>query len=310
MSRLPDPYAFGQSSASADAQNATNTYFDEHVTFWDDVYRSPDVFALIHQQRRQRALALIDGLGLTPGSRVLEIGCGAGLLAVALAAQGFQVDATDASPGMVQATKQRAREHGLDGVLRCRVADVHQLVHVPTGRYRLVVALGVVPWLHAPPVAVREMGRVLEDGGHLIINADNRHRLIYLLDPRVNPTLEPARAALRSRLPRSGRPPADEAVVRPGLHSLAEFDRLLSDSGLHKVSGSVLGFGPFTLNGRFALPTKAGIRLHLALQRAADNGVPVLRSLGSQYLVLARKPVKHEHSGDLLPKDHHSGDVL
>ena len=295
MSWLSDHNAFGRSRASASAQNVTNAYFDEHVGFWDDIYRSPDVFALIHQQRRQRALALIDGLGLAPGSSVLEVGCGAGLLAVALASRGFQVDAADASPGMVQATQQRAREHGLDGVLHARVADVHHL-DAPTGRYRLVVALGVVPWLHAPPAAVREMTRVLEAGGHLIVTADNRHRLIYLLDPRFHPTLEPARAALRTRLARSGRRPADDAVARPRLHSLAEFDKLLADSGLHKIAASTLGFGPFTLLGRPALPTKAGIRLHLGLQRAADNGAPVLRSLGSQHLVLARKP-----AGDLHP---------
>src|SRR5215213_7860781 len=277
MSWLPDGNAVDESPASAGAQNATNAFFDEHVIFWDDVYRSPDVFALIHQQRRQRALALIDGLELAPGSRVLEVGCGAGLLAVALASRGLQVDAIDASPGMVQATQQRVRGLGLDGVVRCRVADVHHLDDVPTGRYRLVVALGVVPWLHAPPVAMREMTRVLKDEGHLIVNADNRHRLIYILDPRLNPALAPARTALRSRLRRSRRRPANGAV-RPGVHSLADFDRLVADSGLHKVAGTVLGFGPFTLLSRPALPMKAGIRLHLTLQRAADNGAPVLRS--------------------------------
>ncbi len=299
MSWLRDFNVSSRSAASADGQDATNRYFDERVKFWDDVYRTPDVFSLIHQQRRQRALALIEGLGLTPGSRVLEIGCGAGLLAVTLARRGFQVDAIDASPAMVEATQQRAQAQGLAGVLRCRVADVHHLAHVPTRWYRLVVALGVVPWLHAPPVAMHEMTRVLENGGHLIVNADNRHRLIYLLDPRINPTLEPARTALRSTLRRSRRRPAENAVVRPGLHSLAEFDRLLVDSGLQKVAGSVLGFGPFTLLSRPALPMKAGIRLHLALQRAADNGAPVLRLLGSQYLVLARKPGADLNSGDV-----------
>jgi hypothetical protein len=134
------------------------------------------------------------------------------------------------------------------------------------------------------------MARVLEPGGHLIVNADNLHRLVNLLDPRFNPALDAIRETLRRRLAAWGRRPADHTVARPERQSLAQFDRLLEDNGLRKLTGSTLGFGPFTLLGKSVLPPKPGIRLHLALQRAADNSAPIIGSLGSQYVVLARKP--------------------
>jgi ubiquinone/menaquinone biosynthesis C-methylase UbiE len=279
----------GEATRSTRTQETVSSYFDEHVNFWDDVYRSSDVFSVIHQQRRERALMLVDSLGLTAGSRVLEVGCGTGRFAVALASRGFRVDAIDASPGMVYATQQRAREEELDAVLRCRQADVQRL-DFNKERYRLVVALGVVPWVPDPPAAVREMARVLASEGALLLSADNRQRLTYLLDPRFNPVLEPARASLRARLAAAGRRPADDSIARPALHSRADLDRLLEESGLTKTVGLTLGFGPFTILGRQVLPASVTIRMNRALQRWADAGTPLVRALGTQHLVLARKP--------------------
>ncbi|MER3438124.1 MAG: hypothetical protein C4346_11355, partial [Chloroflexota bacterium] len=52
-----------------------------------------EVRAEVIWERHARALAWIDALSLPAGSRVLEIGGGAGLMTVALAQRGFQVGA-------------------------------------------------------------------------------------------------------------------------------------------------------------------------------------------------------------------------
>jgi ubiquinone/menaquinone biosynthesis C-methylase UbiE len=283
--RLTEP---GLGEPSLSAQEVTTRYFDDHVEFWDDVYVRPDVFSVIHQERRRQALALIDDLALDPGTTVLEIGCGSGRFAVALAARGFQVDAVDASDGMVQATRRRAHQAGLDGALTSFVGDVHQL-EAESERYSLVVALGVVPWIHCPPVAIEEMARVLQCGGHLLVSADNRSRLTYQLDPRFHPLLEGPRKAVHRWLAQAGRRPNEESVARPALHSAAELQRWLSESGLELVARSSFGFGPFTILGRSVLPTAVAIRVHERLQRWAARPRSRLRSRGTQLLVLARK---------------------
>ena len=155
---------------------------------------------------------------------MLEVGCGAGLTAVALAQQGFQVDAIDSVPRMVELTREKVTVAGVGERLHVRVADVHSL-DFEAETFELALALGVVPWLDSPPVALQELGRTLKPDGHLIVNADNRARLTSLLDPRFHPSLATARRTAKHLLNRFGvrRRSGPQAIA----HSREEFDRLL-----------------------------------------------------------------------------------
>ena len=102
---------------------------------------------------------------------------------------------------MVDATAGRADERGLGERVTVEVADVHALPFA-SGHFDLVVAVGVIPWLHSPGGAVREMARVLRPGGTLVLTADNRARLVSFTDPRAMLGLSPlkhAQVALRRR---------------------------------------------------------------------------------------------------------------
>ena len=277
---LPD------SAPTEEAQRAVDAYFDAESSFWDEIYAASNVYAVIHQDRHALALELIGEIDLPRGSRVLEVGCGAGLMTVALAQHGYQIDATDSAPAMVERARQNVHAAGASSQVTVRGADAHSL-RFEDEAFSVVVALGVLPWLHSPDRAVREVARVLQPGGYLIANVDNRWRLNYLLDPRLSPVLAPGRRFVKWVLQRLGR--RQQPAIPTGLQSRSEFDRLISSTGLDKVAGSTYGFGPFTVFGRRVLPNRAGIFVHRILQRACDRGVPALRSAGAQYLVLARK---------------------
>jgi SAM-dependent methyltransferase len=264
-------------------QRRVTAHFDSHALDWKTIYERPGVYESIHQQRRTRALGLIDGLAMPAGSRVLEIGCGAGTVTVSLALRGHFVDATDIAPGMVDFTRSLAVEAKVEDRVRTTVGDVRSLA-LPDCSFDLVVALGVLPWIQ-PPLErpVREMARVLKPGGYLVANIDNRWRLNHILDPFVG-----GRHLLRSVIEHLG-------VARRGLSGFARtcssrhFDSLLSAAGLSKQTGFTLGFGPFSLLTREVVPESLGVKAHSKLQRLADDGVPFLRTCGSQYVVLAKK---------------------
>jgi 2-polyprenyl-3-methyl-5-hydroxy-6-metoxy-1,4-benzoquinol methylase len=269
----------------ADAQAAVDAFFDRDAPNWEAIYRRHDVFSLIHQHRRQIALDWVQNLHLSPATPVLEIGCGAGLLSVELARSGFEVHSVDSTNAMVDLARLNAIKAGVH--MAVAQADAHRLEGRADGAYGLVLALGVVPWLHSPELALAEMSRVLAPGGHLIVNADNRARLNHLLDPLLNPVLGLARTAARSMLIR--RRPRSEPTPANLMHWPRRFDALLARHSLHKVRGLTFGFGPFSFMGRKVVSEARSVRLHLKLQSLADRGFPWLRSTGAQYIVLARK---------------------
>ncbi len=73
----------------------------------------------------QEVAFLVDALGLEPGMRVLDVGCGPGRHALALARQGITVHGVDLSPEFVAL----AREAAADLPATFAVLDVRDLAH-------------------------------------------------------------------------------------------------------------------------------------------------------------------------------------
>lgn len=78
--------------------------------------------------------------GLSPG-RALDIGCGAGGLALALAERGWRVTGVDLASRAIDAAKKAAAERGLEVELHTGDARRWQ----PTGKYDLVVSSFALP---------------------------------------------------------------------------------------------------------------------------------------------------------------------
>jgi SAM-dependent methyltransferase len=274
--------------AFADARSheaLVQRHFRSTLPYWEQIYADQSVYGRIYQERARRAIDCADGLGLSAGSRVLEIGCGPGIITTAMALRGATVWAIDSLQEMVDRTTAMAEQAGVGSRV---VAQAGQIDNVPFAdvTFDLVVLIGVTEWLVSLTEPLREIFRVLKPGGHLIISADNNWPLHQILDPAFNPALKP----LKSRIGRMLRA-AGLRTRRPRFqaHSLSAFDHELAHAGFDRVAGQTIGFGPFTFCNRRLLTEQAGWKAHLRLQTLADRGVPWLRSAGLVYLVLARK---------------------
>jgi ubiquinone/menaquinone biosynthesis C-methylase UbiE len=262
-------------------QDQVNAHFDSSASYWDGVYRGADLQGIIYQQRQIAVLDYVDEAHLGGDAVVLEIGCGAGHLTMQLADRGLRIDAVDASQAMVDATAARASEHGVLDRVTVKVADVHELPY-ESGHFDLVIAVGVIPWLHSPADAVAEMARVLRPQGNLVLTADNGARLVSFTDPRGLLALTPLKRVLVSLRRRRGR-------VSSRLHFPSRIDRMLLRSSLQPLARRTVGFGPLSFLGRPFLSEPRSIRVNGRLQALADRGVPGLRLTGWHYLVRARK---------------------
>ena len=281
-------------------QAVIERYFDAGSQGWRSVYFERSVPGAIYRERLATALSWIDSLGLMPGACVLEIGCGAGLLASALAERGFDVTAVDATQAMVDLTERLVRDRGLGTSLHVARADAHELPF-PDSTFALVVALGVIPYLHSPDLAVAEIVRVLQPAGYFLASNDNALRLNHLLDPRLSPLLSRVRWFVGRGLRRTGILGRRASI--PGRLGLPrDFRGLLESAALRQVRETTLGFGPLSYWLRPMFSDQDGVRLHRAIQNRADRGMPVLRSLGAHHLILAqRRPIAGSRESHGVP---------
>ena len=269
-------------------QEKVNAYFQSQSSFWKDLYARDGVFPEIIRDRQAAVLNWIDRLALAPGSRVLEVGCGAGFMAVALAQRGLRVHAIDPVEAMVELARRHAAEAGVAGPLSVAIGDVYTLAF-EDGSFDLVIALGVIPWLERAEQAIQEMARVTRPGGHVILTTANRIGLVNLLDPLVNPVFAPLKRLVKAMLELVGirrRSPGQPPVMI--FHSSRFIDEALAHAGFVKAESMTRGFG-FSLLRRRVLPISLGLAIHHRLQHLADRNVPAFRSAGMAYFVLARK---------------------
>lgn len=105
------------------------------------------------------------------GQRVLDVGCGAGLAAEALAERGHDVLGIDAAADAVTAARQHADGKGLK--LAYRDATAETLV-AQGARFPVVTALEVIEHVADPAAFLRLLAALLEPGGLLFLSTINR----------------------------------------------------------------------------------------------------------------------------------------
>lgn len=277
-------------SATLEADEWTGkvaSQFSDSFEYWDSIYSSPKVKAQVYRHRMAIAkqwATMVAG----PGAAAADVGTGAGHFAVVLAKHGARVTAIDASEAMLARVAQNASRAGVAELVAPMASDAQRL-ELPSATCDVVVALGLLPWVRRPELALSEMVRVTKPGGHVIVTMDNALSLARGLDPVWHAS---TRGLIRSTRRLVLGPSAMTAPAYPSSTTLGRFDLLLRAAGLVPLEFSGVGFGPFTFLGRSVLPNSVGLRVDRLLQRLADNKAPLIGHAAVFHMALAMKPAQ------------------
>jgi 2-polyprenyl-6-hydroxyphenyl methylase/3-demethylubiquinone-9 3-methyltransferase len=116
---------------------------------------------------------------LLAGARVLDVGCGGGLLAEGLAARGAEVLGIDMAPENVAAAAEHARQSRLAIDYRC--IDVDELAATATSDFDAVTCLEMLEHVPEPSHVVAACARVLRPGGTAFFSTVNRNLKSFAL---------------------------------------------------------------------------------------------------------------------------------
>jgi ubiquinone/menaquinone biosynthesis C-methylase UbiE len=125
-------------------------------------------FTRIAETMRESGEALVRGLGITPGLKVLDLGCGDGTTALPEARLGAEVLGVDIASNLVEAGNTRAQEQGLTNC-RFQEGDASDLHELKDDSFELVVSIFGAMFAPRPFDVAKEMVRVTRPGGQIIM---------------------------------------------------------------------------------------------------------------------------------------------
>ncbi len=150
--------------------------FDATAQRWWDAHGE---FRPLHALNPVRLDYIDERVGGLSGKRVLDVGCGGGLLSEAMARKGAIVTGIDLGAATIEVADLHALESGLQIRYLRESAEAHA-VHSP-GTYDVVTCLEMLEHVPEPASVLAALHTLVKPGGDVVVSTLNRNLKSWLL---------------------------------------------------------------------------------------------------------------------------------
>ena len=212
---------------TADVAVQVRQLFDAKATAWPSKY-PPD------GRLAGRLTRLADAVTyhVSAGGSVLDLGCGTGELASAIAAARLRATGCDISPEMLH---RAAGADGAGAVDWVQLDPGWQVLPFGSGAFDAVVASSVLEYVDDPAMVLRECARVIRPGGVLLCTVPNPSHPVRWLEWLIRPAARrPLFSGAAVRWPRLDRYLIYLRISQQR-HSAAEWSAIATQAGLLSI---------------------------------------------------------------------------
>jgi 2-polyprenyl-6-hydroxyphenyl methylase/3-demethylubiquinone-9 3-methyltransferase len=236
--------------SSSNVDPAELAKFSELAHRWWD---TESEFKPLHQINPLR-LAWIQTLAPLAGKKVVDIGCGGGILSDAMARQGAEVLGADLAVKSLKVAQLHAMEAGTQGV-QYREISAEDLAQEQAGQYDVVTCMEMLEHVPDPSSVVKACSALVKPGGWVFFSTLNRNPKSFLF------AVVGAEYIL-NLLPKGTHEYA--RMIKPS--ELADWVRA---NGLNVMHMKGMTYNPFTRH--YALGTDTDVNYLMATQKPLNN---------------------------------------
>ena len=235
---------------AANVDQAELTKFSSLAHRWWDV---DGEFGPLHAINPLR-LDWIDGIAPLKGQRVLDVGCGGGILADAMARKGADVLGIDLAEKSLKVAQLHALEAGTSQITYRLVAAEALAAEMPD-HFDVVTCMEMLEHVPEPASVVQACARLAKPGGWVFFSTINRNPKSFLM------AILGAEYVL-NLVPRGTHEYA--RLLRP-----SELARFCRDAGLDMQQSCGLQYNP--ISGRYRLSTDTSVNYMLATRKSTNS---------------------------------------
>ena len=125
-------------------------------------------FTRIAETMRKSGENLVASMGITPGMKILDLGCGDGTTAIPAARLGADVTGVDIARNLVEAGNRRAQDEAIPNCV-FREGNATDLSELEDGSFDLLVSIFGAMFAPEPFNVAKEMVRATRKGGRIIM---------------------------------------------------------------------------------------------------------------------------------------------
>ncbi len=148
--------------------------FGKLADIWWDPKGSMGALHTINPLRTKFITENLDARNL----KILDVGCGGGILSESLARAGAQVTGIDLSEAPLEIAGQHAKKQGLEIEYRCE--SVEEIAEKRAGDFDIVTCMEMLEHVPQPDKIVAACARLLKPNGHTFFSTINRNLKSFL----------------------------------------------------------------------------------------------------------------------------------